>query len=368
IDATVARRLDAHVRTCHACQLRLQSFEQLRLVLRSQRLPNLQTRVWRDLQARIAHEGVRSSGSGGRRRGPVVGALAAAAAVLVVILLAAVLVSQRGGIGGSVETTPTAGRTPTSAPVAGWQPSSLTGASCFDTFIVVAPSDPQTLYACRVGQDHAIAVSVSHDAGTTWSAPVKSALEGQPPASLLTGSPTKAQDLILAWQINQGANVMYRSLDGGVHWRRLTDVGNLTFGHLGWAGSMAVISTQLTENPVTSATEVYISRDGAPFVRIDQGGKLGSFDTNGAYINLITGHDATIYIQSTQFGTIRSTDGGATWRQATFKDSTGQPLHLLTGSADGHTLVAVHDNAPNRIAISNNDGKTWRSVAALPAQ
>jgi len=361
-----ARRLEQHIRTCHACQARLQSFDQVRLTLRSQRTPNLQAHVWREVRTRIARERGRSGL--GSRRGPVIGGAAAMAAVLVVALFSVVLLSQRGSGTGPMGSTPTVGRTPTRAPLAGWQQAPLTGPVCLRTFIVVAPSDPQTLYACRIGRDNTVAVSVSHDAGATWSAPMKTPVDGSDGGSgPLTVNPTNAQDLILAWGINQGDNFVFRSFDGGAHWKRLTDIGMLTLQNIGWAGSTAVIMTALSENPVAAAAEVYASRNGGPFVRIDQGGKLGSFDASGAYITLITGHDSTISIQSAQAGTIRSTDGGMTWRQVIFEDGSGDPLQLFTSSADGRTLAAVYFSEPTQVALSTDDGKTWRRVAALPA-
>src|SRR5262249_825953 len=154
---------------------------------------------------------------------------------------------------------------PTRAPLAGWQPAPLTGSVCVRTFIVVAPSDPQTLYACRIEQDNSLAVSVSRDGGATWSAPMKSPVDGSEGGSgALTVNPNNAQDLILAWGITQGGNFVYRSFDGGAHWKRLTDIGTLTFQTIGWAGSTAVVMTALSENPIAAAEEVYASYNGGP--------------------------------------------------------------------------------------------------------
>lgn len=382
LDTAEARQLGHHARTCGACQERLRAFDAVGAAVAAQGVPDLQASVWRGLQGRIAQNGERRT----MRRGPLYGGLAAIAAVVLVALFAAVLLNAHGvgPISGtptasqSANTTATVTRTATRTPPStGWQAAAIHGTPCTRTTIAATLVNSQTLYACVLGSNGKVALSVSHDGGATWDAPLPTPADSAPDnGAALAVNPTSTPDILLAEEINQGPNVVYRSPDGGAHWQRQTGLGNLTFEAMGWAGSTALVLTQLTESAGTPLAELYASHNGGPFARIDQNGKVGGYDLSQSPLLLVTGYDvpgvgntilltfgqavAPIYTTS-----LRSTDGGATWQQVTLKDDAGKIIDPLAASPDGYVLAGVYQDAPQTVVSSHDGGADWNRSGSV---
>jgi hypothetical protein len=190
-------------------------------------------------------------------------------------------------------------------------------------------------------------------------------------------NPTNARDLLVASALNQGVNLVYRSFDGGAHWQHLTDLGDLTFEALGWAGSTALVLTHLTESAGTPLAELYASYSGGSFVRIDHNGKIGDYDLSQSPSVIVSG--AMLPGQPGAFlltfgqtvdpiftVTMRSVDGGATWQQVTFQETSGAIIAPLSASQDGGALVGVLQAAPGTAVLSRDAGQDWTTAPGLP--
>lgn len=173
-----APRVRDHVRTCPACQRRLDEYGINTDRLRDFNAPDLHARIWRGVQQEIAH---------GRRRSvprSVIGGVGAAAVlVALMVLLFTQLLAQRPGTATStLQPTATHGSQP---PTATTHPThgspTPTGTSPWHTVgpafaqsLALAASDPQTLISCgfvntkpdQLGNPvGALALGISHDFG-----------------------------------------------------------------------------------------------------------------------------------------------------------------------------------------------------------
>jgi hypothetical protein len=386
LDPAETRSLADHIQTCPACTAQLAVFAATQRAIRGQRLPDIQDQVWRRLRPRIDGSG---RGQQMGRRNQVFGGLAAVAAVVLVALLAAALFNahRAGPLSGTptasqsvtATATHTATATATSAPSAtGWTPVRLADDACTRSYIIASPADPQTMYACTANQSQQVEVSVSHDGGATWGPRLPTPVTGGPfGAPAFAVNPTNPRDLLLASAINQGVNQVYRSFNGGAHWQHLTDLGDLTFEALGWAGSTALVVTQLTESAGTPLAELYASFNGGPFGRLDHNGKLGDYDISQSPSLVITGtmlpgQPSAILLTFGQSvspvftTTVRSVDGGATWQQVTFKETNGSVIAPLAASQDGGALVGILQAAPTAAVSSGDAGQDWNAAPGIP--
>jgi hypothetical protein len=287
-----------------------------------------------------------------RLRHPAVG--------LALVLLVTVVAACSGGPTGAQKTaTPTRAR---STP-RGWQVAHGIGTGALPS-IAFAPSDPSTAYACIADSNAAFQVSVSHDAGASWTrtaAPTSGAF------CLVSINPDNPRDVVLVNNSSSSAFNLTRSLDGGATWHQQR-AGSLAFQSLGWVGSTLYVATILTENPVSSKTDLWASVSGGPFIERDQNGQMPGMTLG--LVSFITGHGSTIFIVNggvpTGGPTYKSSDGGATWTQVTFHDG-GQVVHLVSATPDGRLLAGVYDNAPTALVLSRDDGTTWQRLAAPPS-
>lgn len=380
LGAAEAQRLEAHLAGCRACQLCLDQFDRLASTLRRQREPYLRPYVWSGLLARIESSPRRRFG----RRGPVVwgGVLSAVAALLLVALFAALLSQHLGrasvptsGTGtptGSVVTTATArvSATATQPAAQGWAAAQGMQQGVIPD-VAFAPSAPATGYACIgiAGANGAASIVVygTQDTGVTWRE--LSRLAGGT-RCLLSVNPTNPRDIVLVALPDSTATVVFRSQDGGGRWNK-PNIGQLSFQALGWDDGNLFITTQLTDSG-SNLTEMFESVAGGAVVELDNQGKVGNLTLG--QITALTGHGATIYLQSGQLATEpisdqmwKSTDGGKTWAEATFHDGS-QLIRLLTASPDGRTLVGLYDSAHSQLAISRDDGASWQQLAAAPSR
>jgi hypothetical protein len=378
-------RIEAHAATCRPCQARLADFERMGWTLRGQRVPDLRRQVWHGLQARMRE--TRRTSMTARMRTLWASGAAIAAAVVLVALFASLL-AHRGGsppVGSdtpgatatsgaptpSATATTAATQAPSKAPP-GWTAGRGMGTSLLPD-IAFSASSPSTAYAYQL-QASAIIVSVSHDGGATWRQ-LGTAATGQDRCDLSV-DPTDARDVLLGCTpaASSGYTIL-RSLDGGVTWTKPhLDVSANCFGGAGWAGATPLLSFFLCEGQ-TSQTQILASVGQGPFTRLDTNGKLGGIDLG--MIPLLGGSATAMYVQTgvMQFDqtgaqmsetTLRSADGGKTWARVAFSAG-GSRIHLLTMTPDGQTLVGVYDGAPTQLALSTDNGQSWRKLPAGPA-
>jgi hypothetical protein len=274
-------------------------------------------------------------------RGPLLTGVAA----LLLIALAARLLIIHGGRWGARGSTLTTTATPAGGLPAGWTTTPLGSGNAAG--IAVAPSDPRTIYACLHGRQ-GLVLSVTHDAGGSWTSTTVPLQGGYCAVDV---APTNPDDVVLPVDLG-------RSLDGGHDWQPLPQTG-MNLSAMGWVdASLYVAMTPVQPLPGIGGPQtptIYVSHNGSAFTNLDPHGTLGGISLNGVGINIVTGHGSTILIASTSSGLL-SIDGGQTWSTVKFEDA-GGPVHLLSTSPDGQTLVGDD-------VISHDWGRTWQALSA----
>lgn len=378
------RRIAEHVPTCSACQQRISGFERIGHVLLGQRVPDMQARVWRGL-----HDAIEADVRRGRRRwtAPKAGkGLATLAAVLLIALFAALLYGRVGrtplpGTGtptaslvatNTLTLTATTTATATTTSLGKWRRVDAVGSEGFPT-IAFAPSQPDRGYAINGGgggrSTSTVSIVVTSDAGKTWQVAGSPGISGM--NLLISVDPTDPQDVVVVNNQTQNGIAIARSRDGGATWTK-PDVGTLAFDALGWAGSSLYVATQVTENPISSQVNLYVSVKGQSFVRLDHNGFVSGIEL-GEGPRLITGLGSTVFLQWGQIQppagetTLVSHDNGQTWTSITFHDGS-QVVHLLsttpTVTGDALVMVGIYDSANNQVVVSRDEGATWQKLPA----
>lgn len=380
------RRIAEHVPTCQSCQHRVGDFERIRHALASQRVPDMQARVWSELRDHINRDVRRGHRISARQTASK--GLATLAAVLLIAIFAALLYTHSGhsfppGSGTPVASltatnalTATASTTPpgTTTPPGAWTRVDAVGSQGYPA-IAFAPSQPTRGYAFNTlvgGRSTGIAsIVVTSDAGKTWQ------VAGSP---LITGAnfiisvdPSDPQDVVIVNRQTQTGIQIARSRDGGATWTK-PDAGNLAFDALGWAGSTLYVATQVTESAVSSEVNLYESVNGQPFVRLDNNGAVSGIVLQP--LRYIIGLGSTVFLQWGQVQppvgetTLVSHDNGKTWAKITFNDGL-QVVHLLSATPtvtdDALVMVGIYDSANNQVVVSRDEGATWQKLPAAPS-
>lgn len=385
LDLAESRKLERHFSECAACQHRLASLQYVSHVLRNQREPQLTSRVWHGLQARIANPTSRRSSTALRRFPPATFAMAAT--LLITALFAGVFALRFRSPGGSgsgsmvstatsaasisTATIATTAASPTSAPrgasiPAGWTAAGIPNGLIPD--ITFAPSSPSVAYAVSILSGGGVVISGSHDGGATWqtlSHPASHANSCQ-----IAVDPTDATDVALTCTppASSGFTTL-RSFDGAKTWRQPPlGVTVNCYQNMGFADSTLLMTFALCDS-ASSQTQLIASVDKGAFKRLDTDGKVSGI-TLGMQIRLITGHGSTYAIQmgSVEYNPpqladilIVSQDAGATWKKVALADN-GSSVHLLAVDPLDHNWVGVYQNAPMQLAISSDSGQTWRKL------
>ncbi len=377
------RRISAHVPTCPACQQRSGDFERIRHALLGQRIPEMQARVWHGLRNSIDTDVERR-----RRRWThttTSKGLATLAAVVLIALFATLLYAHNGRpslpgsgtpTGNPIATntlTATAASTATATipSPSNWTRVDAVGNQGFPA-IAFAPSQPARGYAFNGGgggrPTYVASIVVTSDGGKTWQ------VTGSPGVSgtncIVSVDPVDPQDVVVVNHQTQNGIDIARSRDGGATWTR-PNFGTLAFDALGWAGSSLYVATQVTENPVSSQVNLYVSRNGQPPVRLDTNGVVSGITLGSP--RFITGLGSTVFLQWGQIQppvgetTIVSHDNGQTWTPVTFHDGS-ERVHLIhatpTVAGDALVMVGIYDSANNQVVVSRDEGATWQKLPA----
>ncbi len=380
------RRISEHVPTCLACQQRSGDFERIRHALLGQRIPDMQARVWEGLRASLDADIQR-----GHRRWtrPTASTwLATLAAALVITLFATLLYAHSGrpslpGSGtptvnpiatNALTATASTTATATTPALGAWTRVDAVGNQGFPA-IAFAPSQPARGYVISNGGNggrstSTVSIVVTSDAGRTWQVAGSPGISGT--SLSVSVDPTDPQDVVVVNNQTQNGIEIARSRDGGATWTK-PEVGALAFDALGWAGSSLYVATQVTENPVSSQVNLYVSRNGQPFVRLDSNGVVSGITLQSPRI--ITGIGSTVFLQWGQIQpqagetTIVSHDNGQTWAPITFHDGS-QIVHLLsttpTVTGDALVMVGFYDSAITQVVVSRDEGATWQRLPAVP--
>lgn len=244
--AAEAERLAAHVATCPACRAHRADFEEAERLVREERVPEPDQRLWDSVRAAVPD---RSSGRVFNwRMPPMVAGLGAVAAVLLLALGFALLFRTLGArpittvaptaTATTARPSPTASSTPlptsTPSPITQgtplqWQavalPPGMTGINREDA-LVASPADGATAYACFVAPNGAAfeaQVWVTHDTAQSWSRVATPATGALGSCSLVVDD---AQPSVVVLGVGpQGAppnqTDFYLTTNGGASWRAL---------------------------------------------------------------------------------------------------------------------------------------------------
>jgi hypothetical protein len=384
----IARRVEAHVATCHACRHYLADLRVGDEAVRQQRADDVQDQIWQRLTQQIRATHRRAAM---RPNAALLGGLGAGA--VIAILFAVVLVSFLKGSNttaplslaptvpthGTATTHPTTpAPTRTTPAFAAHRWTAVPGLN-FALNIAFAPSDLTTGYACGpdAANDTRLDWSVSHDGGHTWSSPTATGLAGSTCGIAISPNDPRAIALTpscAGCSYPIGALTSYLSRDAGQTWTPITPpAGKVDPAHVGmndptWVGADLYI--QFFPNFGSSPTQpplLAVSINGAPFTW-----------TNDAPVAQRAGSDleweafalgTTLYIFVNEYPAapwlFKTSDRGATWQQVTFTGPV--PRAEITPSPDGQTLFGTSEVSGNAVAVVSRDGgQTWQALPAAP--
>lgn len=416
-----AARLAAHVEGCSACGARLSAFDDLATLLRSERSPEPDERLWRAIATAAATSPVRASlpriwrsrfaGVGPSR--PAWGTLSALAAVLLLTVGFVALLGQRlpsslvkpPGITRTPTLTPTFTPAPTATPRPTatpdllpasplvWQPVDGPALGQFVESVVFA-NDGRSGYACTVGNDAqggVMEIWHTFDRGAHWI-----------PARVVPPDPSyNGCELVvdaadpsvaaLAWapRANQGDDTgLMTTVDGGVTWQAVAEQSLTQIDQLDSRGGVIYAVRETVSGGNSLEYHLWASDDRMrSWHQVDHGlpAYVQGFwlQPDGSSILLVVSRGPTVI--PTRLWS--SPDGGATWQQlevpAALPDDY-RPVRLANpiGYANGivarslqgqfHICVsnftAQSGQSPD-VTCSNDGGVTWhaRALAFLDA-
>lgn len=404
LDRSEDARVSAHVETCPACAVRLSSFNELAALVRSERPPEPDERLWRAVAATAP-----SSGRGhGARFARVAlsrqswSRLGAIAAVLL-LTLGFLTVSSLHHSGVSVRLTATTTRnsTPTSTPAAtattdllparplSWQP-----AGAPPGHVIAFADDGKSAYACSIGSDAqgngVLNIWRTSDRGASW-APAQT----EPSTPTVNGcelvvdvsDPSVAA---LAWAPRGGgAGDSYTNLmttvDGGTTWQAQPTQPFSRIDQLDSRGGVIYALRETANSAGSVDYHLWASRDRmASWRQIDAGQTLSAavagfwFQTDGQGILAVVSGGANAVPTQLFF----SPDDGASWHLITVPG--GVPVYInarfTSGGAGPNSIVArfiggeidaciwnqpvgnPYQNAYTvQVTCSHDSGKTWHT-------
>ncbi len=226
LPAAEQERVRTHIATCAACQALLTDFDMIAAELRGQRVPTLDERLWRGLQAAITNSPRVNLPLSNKRTLPlpskqIWGALGAAAAILLVVagfarLLYAPPVNEPKNPLVWHEIALPAPLLPSGADAL-IAPGALAS-------IGLGPGG-QTAYACSIKPNVTSQVSwiwVTRDSGATWQHATKFALfNGTPTTCAILVDATDPSVTIATFTSSTGQTEAYVTLDRGANWSQL---------------------------------------------------------------------------------------------------------------------------------------------------
>jgi photosystem II stability/assembly factor-like uncharacterized protein len=402
LPAGEAQRIAAHIAECAASRARLADYDALLQVLRAQRVPPADERLWPAVRMRISQTRAGTPMHTGNTARRLLGALGALAAVLALLLGFALLLS-RGSVSHPSAFTP-ARATATLRPtiVTGWSQTALpAGFTLSGSSLAIAPSDGTTAYACVTAQDasqnlkpglSANQIWVTHDRGARWSRMTDS------PGSPVNQCSLQVDALNPAIVVASGRSIPLYSTPpagtppalfghGGGGFAAVTFNGGRTWqqptGDAAPGGTHELATHGGTTYAVrccyavpASAERLMVSRDAmrswrpvdaaivaagqgidAFFYRSDTGGLLATaFDVNTLNRHLW-----------------RSTDGGTHWSELPSPATSFVDVYVIQQPASGHpwllcaeTFKPVHSaetdpGPPTGIVCSTDGGDHWAS-------
>jgi len=243
-------------------------------------------------------------------------------------------------------------------------------------FILFNPSNPQILYAStgiwdrEAYNDEGVGVLKSTDGGETW-VQINNGIPnsgGNRFVGFLEMHPQNPDILFAAAGNNaKGDGGIFRTTNGGESWTKVLSASN------GASGSFTVVVIS-PSNPriIYAATSFafYRSDDGGDtwqmFLKTEEGYWGPPRVRPGCPISAVVDPDDpyTLFANNYVGGNFKSTDGAATWVDAS-KGYSGAHLHDITIAADNPDIVyTIGRSGPFK---SYDGGQTWAGIALPPA-
>ena len=374
-------RLTTHAETCPACRSRLSSFDDLAALLRSERSPEPDERLWRGLVTSVQSFPARR-----RLRTPDLplsrqtwSRLGALAAVLL-ITLGFLTVSSLHHSGAPIKGTPTASFAPsvtaTRQPTAtatpdllpahplNWQPAAIGSPG----EITLPATDGESAYACSVigdAQDNGVInIWRTSDRGSTWTS--ARTVPAEPTAGLcqLVVDGSDPSVAALAWAPRGGGagdsyTGLMTTIDGGVTWQAQPEEPFMRIDQLDSRRGVIYALRETADSAGSVETHLWASSDRmASWRQVDPGQTLSSalagfwLDPNGrGILAIIVGGPNVVPSQL-----FYSPDDGATWRLIAVPG--GLPLtyysaRFISAGATSNTIVARSIQGQFHICVSN---------------
>lgn len=238
--------------------------------------------------------------------------------------------------------------------------------------IVVDPHDADVAYVAALGHSYGPnaerGVFKTNDGGKTWNKVLyKNPDTGAISLVMEPGNPNVLYAALWQtrrppWNVyppsNGPGSGLYKTIDGGATWTRLTNGLPARVGHIGLSISAAAphrVYANVDSVPISGG--VYRSDDaGATWTRTDGETRIWQ---RGWYFSGITAdprNPDVVYVMDT--ATYRSSDGGKSF-DALLGDPTGDDYHALwIDPADSNRMILCSDQG---VIVSLTGGKTWSS-------
>jgi hypothetical protein len=415
-----AARLAAHVESCAACRERLSAFDDLAAILRSERPPESDERLWRAIVTAASSPSPAPRSRFGRPHLPGIGfsrpswtSLGTLAAVLLLTVGFVALLGHHLP-SSPVQQTPTATLARTLTPTAPlaltatprptatpdllparpltWQPVDLTSAQS-----TKFASDGRSGYACDVGNDAqgngVLNIWHTSDRGADWISAREIPADPSYAGCELVVDGADPSVAALAWapRGNNGDDTgLMTTVDGGITWQAVAEQTLTQIDQLDSRGGVIYAVRETVSGGNSLEYHLWASDDRMRSWRqMDHGlpAYVQGFwlQPDGVSILLVVSSGPTVI--PTQFWS--SPDGGATWRQldvpvslpTTYRPARvrvfgihwnnivvrsiqGQFHICVWNVISGTTDTSIQDSQPPKVTCSSDGGVTWRAWAA----
>lgn len=331
-----AARLAAHVETCAACRARLAAFDDLASLLRVERPPQPDERLWRAVSAAAG------APSSTRRRRFSVGAftrsswrgIATVAAALLLIISFVALLSLRR------LTSPT-GPTPTATPAPTITPAPTATPQSTATPVPLLPAHPLTWSMAQAPSAAAQSILFADDGQSAYACEVASVLR-------IWRTYNRGASWVSARQVPNDPSMNMCEF--------VVDASDPSVAALAWSprgGGAGDSFTGLMTTVDGGAT--WQAAPSAPFVRIDQ------LDSRGGVIYAL--RETTTSSNAVIYHVWASGDRMRSWRQVDHglpSDITG--FWLQPGGSSILVVVSDPSATTSQLWLSRDDGATWRQL------
>jgi photosystem II stability/assembly factor-like uncharacterized protein len=240
--------------------------------------------------------------------------------------------------------------------------------------IVIHPTDPNTVFAAVVGNpfvpNKTRGVYRTKDGGATWQQVLfLSDSTGAVDLELQPGNPNVVyasmwQGARKPWTIVSGGaeDGIYKSIDGGDHWQRLTDgLPTGIFGKSDLAVSAAMPNRVYALIEAKPGNGLYRSDDAGEHWALVNGTTPGIITRPFYYDNVDADPTNGDVVYAGAEGFYKSTDGGRTFR--TMRTPHGDNHDLWINPRDNRLMIQSNDGGAN---VSLDGGKTWSTQYNQP--